>query len=280
MTRTRMIILGLVVLAGLMSLPWADAQQKPTAVQIYCEDPATSNSAPCIGGTEATNGLNSAGTGITATQIVGQYDDTGPQTVTENQFGNLRMSSQGVLYGQIRDAAGNGRGANVNASNELNVALSSVPSHNVTNAGTFATQAAQSGTWTVQPGNTANTTPWLVSRQPATSGGTSISRTVAAASTNATNVKSSAGQVYQIIASNVSASARFVHLYNTSGSPTCNASIIATFIVPGQTTGAGTNIQLDPGVAFGTGIGFCITSANDGTGSVSAGDVVLNVVYK
>lgn len=32
----------------------------------------------------------------------------------------------------------------------------------VTNAGTFATQAAESGTWTVQPGNTANTTAWLV----------------------------------------------------------------------------------------------------------------------
>jgi len=31
----------------------------------------------------------------------------------------------------------------------------------VVGTGTFATQAAQSGTWTVQPGNTANTTPWL-----------------------------------------------------------------------------------------------------------------------
>lgn len=30
------------------------------------------------------------------------------------------------------------------------------------NSGTFAVQASQSGTWTVQPGNTANTTPWLV----------------------------------------------------------------------------------------------------------------------
>lgn len=37
-----------------------------------------------------------------------------------------------------------------------------VGSHAVTNAGTFAVQAAQSGTWTVQPGNTANTTAWLV----------------------------------------------------------------------------------------------------------------------
>ncbi len=43
------------------------------------------------------------------------------------------------------------------------VSLSSVPSHNVTNAGTFATQSAQSGTWTVQPGNTPNTSPWLAS---------------------------------------------------------------------------------------------------------------------
>jgi hypothetical protein len=32
----------------------------------------------------------------------------------------------------------------------------------VTNAGTFPVQAAQSGTWTVQPGNTPNTTAWLV----------------------------------------------------------------------------------------------------------------------
>ena len=32
----------------------------------------------------------------------------------------------------------------------------------VSNGGTFAVQAAQSGTWTVQPGNTANTTAWLV----------------------------------------------------------------------------------------------------------------------
>ena len=61
----------------------------------------------------------------------------------------------------------------------LPVSLASVPSHAVTNAGTFAVQAAQSGswtatvsgtvaatqsgTWTVQPGNTPNTTPWLFS---------------------------------------------------------------------------------------------------------------------
>lgn len=45
---------------------------------------------------------------------------------------------------------------------EVPVSIASVPPHAVTNAGTFAVQASQVGTWTVQPGNTANTTAWLV----------------------------------------------------------------------------------------------------------------------
>jgi hypothetical protein len=38
----------------------------------------------------------------------------------------------------------------------------------VDNGGTFAVQAAQSGTWTVQPGNTANTTAWKVDNSAVT----------------------------------------------------------------------------------------------------------------
>ena len=48
---------------------------------------------------------------------------------------------------------------------QISASVQAPPSQVVTNAGTFATQSAQSGTWTVQPGNTANTTPWLVSDQ-------------------------------------------------------------------------------------------------------------------
>ena len=86
------------------------------------------------------NSTDSTGTGITAAGMLAQYDDTSPGTITENRFGNVRMSVRRELYNQIRDAAGNERGANVNASNELLVALSSVPSHPVTNAGTFVVQ--------------------------------------------------------------------------------------------------------------------------------------------
>lgn len=88
--------------------------------------------------------------GTSKVAVVGaEYDDTTPDSVDEGDAGALRMSARRELYSQIRDAAGNERGANVNSSNELLVALSSVPSHAVTNAGTFAVQAAQSGTWNI-----------------------------------------------------------------------------------------------------------------------------------
>ena len=179
----------------------------------------------------------------------------------------------------------NTRALKTDASGELQVDVLSMPtttvtatdldvqiggSDTVTVTGTVG--ATQSGSWSI--------TNQSFAANATTAGGTSVSRTVSAASTNATNVKASFGQVYQIVASNVNAAARFVHLYNASGAPTCNASIIATFILPGNATGAGSNITLNPGLAFGTGIGFCITTANDGTGAVGASDVVLNVFYK
>lgn len=39
------------------------------------------------------NGTNSIGTGIAAVGMVAQLDDTSPTTITENQFGNLRIDS-------------------------------------------------------------------------------------------------------------------------------------------------------------------------------------------
>ena len=132
----------------------------------------------------------------------------------------------------------------------------------------------------VQRVTIANDSTGIVGTVPVTSGGLSISRTVSGASTNATNVKASAGQVYNIQVSSVNAAARYLHLYNSASAPTCNASIISTHIVPGNTAGAGTNIVLAPGVAFGTGIGFCLTTAVDGTGSVSANEHVVMISYK
>lgn len=87
-------------------------------------------------------------------------DDSASDSVDEGDAGALRMSARRELYTQIRDAAGNERGANVNASGQLAIAgpvtnagtfavqvdnTVTVGSHAVTNAGTFAVQSASAG---------------------------------------------------------------------------------------------------------------------------------------
>lgn len=74
------------------------------------------------------NATNSTGTGILASGILAQFDDVSPTSITENQFGNLRMSANRNAYMTIRDAAGNERGVNVNASNQLSVSVDNTPS--------------------------------------------------------------------------------------------------------------------------------------------------------
>lgn len=70
----------------------------------------------------AAQALNTT-TGIFAAGMVACFDDTSPQAISENQFGSVRMSSRREVYSQLRDAAGNERGANVTANNGLQVAL-------------------------------------------------------------------------------------------------------------------------------------------------------------
>lgn len=57
-----------------------------------------------------------------AVAIGGEFDDTGPVAATEGNVSPVRISVRRELYTQLRDAAGNERGANVNASNALLVA--------------------------------------------------------------------------------------------------------------------------------------------------------------
>lgn len=117
---------------------------------------------------------------------------------------------------------------------------------------------------------------------PATSGGLSKFHLVSAASANATNIKASAGQVYAITAFNLNAAARYLKLHNTSGTPTAGAGVTDTFMIPGNTAGAGFVINFDKGIAFSTGIGITLVTGiadSDSTG-VAASEIVCQVYYK
>lgn len=80
----------------------------------------------------STMNSSTANAGTTAA-VAGVFDDASPTAITENSFGYMRMSANRNIYSTLRDAAGNERGANISAANELQVG-----------SGTLGTAANQS----------------------------------------------------------------------------------------------------------------------------------------
>lgn len=160
------------------------------------------------------------------------------------------------------------------------------PSNASTNVAQFGGSNAVTGTGASGAGIPRVTVSNDSSLQPipATSGGLSISRVLSAASTNATSVKASAGQVYSIYAHNTNASPRFLKLYNKASAPTVGTDTpVLTLPIPGNASGAG--FVLDTGgmgIAFATGIALAITGAvtDADTTAVALNEVVVNLLYK
>lgn len=114
---------------------------------------------------------------------------------------------------------------------------------------------------------------------PATSGGLATYHLVSAASTNATNVKASAGQLFGWYLYNSNAAARKVAFHNTAGTPTAGADIFFSVMIP---PGSAANVFSDIGIAFSTGIAFTTVTevADNGTTGVGANDLIINLFYK
>lgn len=154
---------------------------------------------------------------------------------------------------------------------------------NLTSNGTGVIAATQSGTWTVQPGNTANTTAWLTQPVSGTTGGASPARLISAASTNGTNMKASAGTLYSVTGINTTATKYYLKFYNSAGTPTCNSDTVVwgPFPVPASTDGNGFGVSLPVGLAFATGIAYCLTGGSaDNDNTSAATGVFLNFTFK
>lgn len=248
-----------------------------------------------IGG-DATNGLDVDVTRLPAlvagTAVIGKVgiDQTTPGTtnlvaLAANQSVNVaQVNGVTTLMGNGVTGTGSQRVtiASDNTAFAVNATLTAettkvIGTVNIAAAQTIA--ATQSGTWTVQPGNTANTTPWLVSLVPATTGGQTIFHLVSAATTNLTNVKASAGHLYGWSVFNTNAAVRYLKLHNTAGTPTAGTGVVYTIGVP---AGGGSNIDLGAGLAFSTGIGISTVTegADAGTTAVASGDLIINLHYK
>jgi len=141
---------------------------------------------------------------------------------------------------------------------------------------TGSTTASQTGTWTVQPGNTANTTPWLTTLSPATTGGwTASSQTNL--TTVAAVVSSAAAKFGGYMFLNLNATPAYIQVFNvaTSGAVTLGTTT-PTFVIPlpansTAANGAGANLELTVGIPMSAGIQVAATTTPTGATTVTTG---------
>lgn len=150
----------------------------------------------------------------------------------------------------------------------------------------FSVNSVQSGTWTVQPGNSANTTAWLVQPVPGTANGMSLFNLEPTASDNHANIKNGATLFYHLQATNKGSNNLYLRLYNAgSGFSGCASAtnLVYSAIIPNGTgNGAGIVDDYPMGITFSTGLSVCVTGAygqGDTTNAVaSIGEI--NIAYK
>lgn len=119
--------------------------------------------------------------------------------------------------------------------------------------------------------------------QTATAGGsTPTTPLVAASGINATSVKASSGQVYGYYAFNASANVRYIRLVDKASAPSMPTDGGLVRWVIALPAGAAANMVFNPGLVFGTGVAFVMTSgiANNDSGNVTASDLVFSLAYK
>lgn len=216
-------------------------------------------------------------------------------TPVDGDYTNLRVDSTGALHvrvsaggiaGKAEDAAhtDGDEGVVILAVRRDSAAVGSgtdgdYSTLNVNSSGQLWSAAVQSGTWTVQPGNTANTTAWLVSPRPATSGGLTIFRSLDLDETEE-EIKATAGQLYGYYFANTNASARYLKFYNaTAANVTVGTTTpVLTFYLPATSAG---HVEFSQGIAFGTAITAAATTgvADNDTGAPGANEVILNAFY-
>ena len=118
---------------------------------------------------------------------------------------------------------------------------------------------------------------------PTTAGGLTTHYLTSAASTNSTNVKNAAGQVYLIRAVNTTSTLYYLRMYNASAAPTCSSAtnFVETIPIPASASGAGIVIPQYMGQTYATGISYCLTGGGSSTDNTNAATgVYLTILYK
>ncbi len=141
--------------------------------------------------------------------------------------------------------------------------------------------AASTSVITVQ--GIASMTPILTSPSAATSGGLLKSSTIGTATNNTTLVKSGAGQVYHIAATNSTATIAYLKFYDATTAIAGSGTPVWRVAIPGSSSGGGGIVEeITNGLVFSNGIAFVTTGGitDADTSVVTAGALLINVGYK
>lgn len=118
-----------------------------------------------------------------------------------------------------------------------------------------------------------------VSLTPNSTGGVTVNFFVAANTTNATNIKASAGAIYGWNVTNEGTAWAYLKFHNTASAPTAGSGVAYSVGIP---PGGGSNESIPEGIPFGTGIGVTVVAgiaAADAT-AVPASKITINVRFK
>lgn len=105
----------------------------------------------------------------------------------------------------------------------------------------------------------------------------------AAASTNSTNCKGSAGNVYKVLVQNTNDTNYYLRLYNSSSAPTCSSATgyVESVLIPKSSLGGLNGWSSGIPRAFGTGISFCLTGGATSTDNTNgATGIYVSIDYK
>lgn len=208
-------------------------------------------------------GLRVDGSGVTQ-PVAGAAASGASKAGNPVQIGFVFNTTQPtVTTGQAVEAQGTARGAQIVATG--------VDIFNVTVNAALPAGSALIGE--TNPMATATTTDSALT-----------SYTAAAASTNSTSVKGSAGNVYGYTLLNTTSTIYYLRMYNSSSAPTCSSAtgFVESIPIP-HNSGNGAGIELPTFVpqGFTTGIGYCITGGAGSTDNTNAAvGVFVRILYK
>lgn len=200
------------------------------------------------------DGTAIGGSGGAGSLALAEYNST-PPTLVNGGVDALQLDSRGSLRVTLTQADG---------TNNPSIAVTSSDGIAVSTVGLTARAFSYD----------FNGTTWDRKKKPSLT-----SRLLsAAATTNATSVKASAGDVFHISGYNANAAARYLKLYNLAVAPTVGTStpIWTEYLAPQ----AKFTISLPTPMYFGTGIGYALTTggADADTGALTAGDILAMTI--